>query len=314
MPDYQVLGIGAPCVDYILKVSDAYLDSILGRKEGMETVDSASFSNIVKDSHTAPILVAGGSCCNAIKGLANLGRKCAFHGKIGNDPAARYFFQSIAAHKIHPLLIESDGPTTQIACLINSEGRRTLRAYLGASAQFTAEELNPSYFEGVQLVHIEGYTLLNGSLTQRAMELAKAAGAKISFDASSFEVVETFKGTMIELIQKYVDVLFSNQKEALALTQKSSGKEACDRLKAMCKTAIVMVGENGCYVGKEDQTIYHPALKVQSIDTTGAGDLFASGFLHRYLENAPLQACAQLGTLLAAEVIQTLGAEIPRKE
>src|ERR1700722_9982001 len=108
MPDYQVLGIGNPCVDYILKVSDAYLDSLPGQKEGMEPVEYSTFNNMVKDSQVPPVLVAGGSCCNAIKGLANLGRKCAFHGKIGNDSAAKYFLQSMADNKILPLFVETE--------------------------------------------------------------------------------------------------------------------------------------------------------------------------------------------------------------
>lgn len=309
--NYAILGIGTPCVDHILRVSYEYLNSLPGEKEGMESVDYETFRNIVHNSGVDPILVAGGSCFNAIKGLSHLGKKCAIYGKIGNDSVAQHFFQMVNDHNITSLLIEIEGPTTQVACLVDPEGRRTCRDYMGAGKTFHADDLNPFYFRGVKHVHIEGYTLYNGLLTEKAMELSKEAGATISFDVSSFEVVETFKSKIISLIEKYVDLLFANQKEMYALTEKSSEEAGCELLQDICPVVVAMAGKDGCFVANRGKAIHYPAFQVHAIDTTGAGDLFASGFIYNYLQGAPMKECAHLGTLLAAEVVQILGAEIP---
>lgn len=214
---------------------------------------------------------------------------------------------------IVPLYTQSTAPTAQVVCLITPDRERTLRSFLGASQEMKAEDLKPEQFENVKLVHIEGYSLLNESLTERAMELAKEAKAKISFDLASFEITQAYKDKIIYLLSHYVDILFANEAETKMLTGLSPEKGS-DILKDICQTVIILQGSKGCWVARRETKFHHPAFSVQSIDTTGAGDLFASGFLHGYLSQSSLQECARFGSLIGAAAVQYLGAEIPAEK
>jgi|EndMetStandDraft_5_1072996.scaffolds.fasta_scaffold92357_1 sugar/nucleoside kinase (ribokinase family) len=307
---YDILGIGAPFLDHILTVSDEFLTKIPGAKGGMEPVDYKSFLQILENSGSAVNLAGGGSSANTIKGLAQLGHRCALLGKIGNDQAGKTFLEEIKKLNIVPLLLPSSLATGQVLCLVTPDGQRTFRDYLGAGQEMQASDLKPAHFEGTKLVHIEGYTLMNEPLTQRAMELAKEARAKISFDLASFELAEHYKTQIVHLVAHHVDVLFANVDETRTLTGHEP-KKGCAILKDLCGIAVVMMGKEGCWVGHEDQIMHFPAYPVEPLDTTGAGDLFAAGFLHGYLEGRSLRECAHYGALAAAEVVQIFGAAIP---
>lgn len=312
--EYDVIGIGAPVIDQILPISEEYLSQIPGNKGGMIAVDYESFLKIVAGSKAEALLIIGGSSSNTIKGLAQLGQKCAIIGKIGSDLAGKKFLESMLALGVTPLFLQSSSPTGQVACLVTPEGERTFRSFLGASSEMKADELIPEQFEKARLVHIEGYTLLAGtSLTQRAMELAKNANAKVSFDLASFEIVHDYKETIIDLISRHVDVLFANVEEIKALTGLPPEK-GCSILKDICETVVVLAGKQGCWVGHRESIIYQPAFSVETIDTTGAGDLFASGFLHGYLTGQSLEECARFGAITGAAVVQVLGTDIPLKK
>lgn len=296
-------------VDHIIMVDELYLQKIPGAKGGMEAVDYATFKSIIQKSHVLPKVIPGGSSANTIRGLANFGHKCALLGKIGSDDISAKFIKNIQALNIVSLYKQSETPIGQIVCLITPDGERTMRSFLGASQELTLEDLDPAAFANVQLVHIEGYTLLKQSLTQKAMELAKSAGAKISFDLGSFELVKTHKKEIIDLIAGYVDIVFANAEEVKSLTGLQPQK-ACQVLKDLSEIAVILLGAKGCLVGKNNRIIHCPAYPVEALDSTGAGDLFASGFLHGYLEGASLEKCAHYGALAGAAVVQVQGVEI----
>lgn len=307
---YEILGIGAPLMDHILKVPESYLDTISGTKWGMETVPYAEMIDIIEKSGSIPIQIAGGSAANAIKGLAALGRKCAMAGMIGTDPIGEKLQIDFQSYGIEPRFRFGTNPTGHVACLVTPDGKRTCRTFAGASLEMRRENLDQADFSAVRHTHIEGYTFLCPGLTHAAMEMAKQNGSLVSFDLASLEIVNNNKMEILNLLARYVDVVFANEQEAYALT--GSGPEtSCKFLKTLCPTAVVMVGSQGCWVGNENELLKHPAIPVKVIDTTGAGDLFASGFLHRYLDDQPLEACAELGVRVASEVIQVIGAEIP---
>ncbi|HEY4831960.1 MAG TPA: adenosine kinase [Waddliaceae bacterium] len=307
---YEVLAVGAPLMDHLLRVSESYLATIPGVKWGMETVNYEEIVHIVEKSGVVPIQIAGGSAANVIKGLAGLGRRCAMVGKIGEDVIGERVKNDLQDKRVFPILCYSSTPTGHVACLITPDGKRTCRAYPGASLEMQPENLDPSIFSDVKLVHVEGYTLLCPKLTQAAFEMAKKSGSLISFDLASFEIVKANRQLILDLLPQYVDVVFGNEQEALALTS-SSPKESCEIMKKLCPIAVVMMGREGCWVGGQYEQIKCQARSVTPVDTTGAGDLFASGFLHQYLAGKSLLECAQLGTILASEVIQVVGAEIP---
>lgn len=307
---HEVLGIGAPILDHLIRIQPQYLDTLSGEKFGMETVSYSEIVRIIENSGSVPKQVAGGSCANAVKGLAALGRKCALIGKIGNDPIGEKLIETLQDLGVTPLLNYSSKPTAHVACLITPDGRRTCRSFLGACQEMGPADLDPSHFHGVKLVHVEGYSLLCEGLTEKAMHLAKEAGALVSFDCGSFEMARNFKSDMLALIEAYVDILFANERENESLTGKPP-EQGCSQLQSLCKAAVVMLGRKGCFAAAENKCIHVPTHAVEPVDTTGAGDLFASGFLHGYLAGNPLEECARWGTITGAAAVLEVGAEIP---
>ncbi len=308
--DLEALGIGAPFVDYIIEVSNEQLVQLAGSKGGMVAVDYPTLLNIIEEAGgNRSSVFFGGSGANTIKGLAHLGCRCGLIGRIGTDTAGKNFLEQMESLGVKSFLRHTETPTGQVVCLITPDQERTMRSFFGASQEMSEKDLDPAVFEGVRLVHIEGYSLLKGSLVQRAMAVAKEAGARVSFDLGSFELVHAYKPLIIDLI-KYVDILFANRDEVYALTQLDPQK-GCDVLKDLCEIAVVLTGPEGCWIGRHDRRMHHPAFRVEAIDSTGAGDLFASGFLYGFLQGRSLDECAYYGSLTGAAAVQVRGAEIP---
>lgn len=277
--------------------------------------DKSFYRNIKK-----ALIVPGGSCCNTIKGIASLGEKCGLIGKIGRDSSGRYYKESMSMRGVIPLMTEdAHHRTGEVTCLITPNGERTMKAFLGASLQMTENDLLPQDFAGVKLLHVEGYSIYNQPLTFRAMQLAKQNNSMVSFDLGSFELVRQFKTTVLDMLKNYVDIVFANSEEARELlnepksTNTRDVAEKCaDYLAKYCKVAVVMMGKDGCWVKSGNEKYACPADVVANpIDTTGAGDLFAAGFLYGYLQGYTLQQCARLGSLSGREVVKVLGAEVP---
>ncbi len=310
--DYEVLGIGAPCMDLVMHVDASFIHTI-GNKGGSQQTDWDYFKKIVEwtKSHPAAI-TAGGSSSNTIKGLANLGHACAFFGKMGRDEMGRHYLDNIAKLGIRPLCITVEAPTQLCACLISEDGERTMRCYPGAANQISASDLSPELFKGVTLVHFEGYMLYaqDKNFLSTAMRLAKEAGATVSFDLSSFELVRMQRERILDLLKTYVDIVFANADEVRELVELDP-VAGCSALQKMCRIAVVMQGKDGCIVGSGHQQYQCATRPKQVVDSTGAGDLFASGFLHGFLENRSLETCATFGNLTGGNVCEVYGAEIP---
>jgi sugar/nucleoside kinase (ribokinase family) len=306
----EVSGIGSPMLDHLLYISEEYLEKIPGEKWGMEVVNFDTILKIIEESNAVPEQVAGGSCSNTIKGLASLGHSCRVTGKIGQDSIGERVKEHMQNLNIDTAYLYSSTPTAHVACLITPDGKRTLRCYMGACSEMTPEDLDPKLFEGIKVVHFEGYSLLCPGLTIRGMELAKKAGAAISFDMGSFEMVKNFRDIILGLLGEYVDIVFVNQDEIQALVN-NGPEEGCRILSELCGIAVVMLGEDGSLVGYDKKIEKCPAFPVKPTDTTGAGDLFASGFLHGYLLGLPPNLCALYGAITGSAVVQVVGAEIP---
>lgn len=306
----EVLGVGTPILDHLISVDPSFLKTIQGKPYGMELVSYDEMISIIESSGSIPLQIAGGSCCNTIKGLASLGHACALTGKIGLDLTGEKVINELKKSRVEPLVCYNGSPTAHVACLITPDGKRTCRSFMGAGGEMTPEDLDPKYFQGVKLVHIEGYSLLVPGLTKQAMKYAKEAGALISFDMGSFEIVKEFQSSLYELLSEYVSILFSNEEETRSFTGKDP-KEGCKVLSSLCQTAAVMVGKNGCWIGSGEELFHSSAFPTVPLDTTGAGDLFASGFLHGMLKGLPLKECARYGAITGAAVVQLIGAEIP---
>lgn len=306
MPNYSILALGDPYIDHILPVSEDFLSSLPGIKGGTLTVSELEFREILSLLEEKPLLIPGGSAANTARALAHLGQSCALLGKVGSDDLGEFFLQEIAPLSITPLLSEASLPTGQVLCLITPDGERTHRTLVGSAGQMTPADVKTEYFKGVKLVHLEGYTLRNQELALHTARLAKASGAYLSMDLASFELVEQYKVMIQELLINYVDILFCNHLEARALTKKN-GEESAKELGKICPLAVVTMGKDGCWIKRGDETHHYPALSTRPKDCTGAGDYFSAGFLHGWLNRAPLKNCAAIGALIAQSVIQNDG-------
>lgn len=307
---HEVLGVGSLLLDQILPVEEEFLETIPGKKGGMQLITHRAMEEILRKSPIKPTPIAGGSGTNTIKGLANFGHACAFAGKLGADENGRLIRQNLQKLDVVPLIRETETPTGQALCMVTPDKERTMRTNPGAASEMRGADLDPAWFKGVSLVHLEGYTLLNEDLADRAITLAKEAGAKISFDLASFEIASAFKEKIIHLLSRHIDILFANKEETKTLTGLDPERGIhllCD----MCDTVVIYMGDQGGWVGRNNEKVRYPAFKADPLDTTGAGDLFASGFLHGCLENLPLEECARLGALTGSTVVGVMGAEIP---
>lgn len=309
---HEVLGIGSLLLDQILPVNESFLENVPGEKGGMELINFTSLQRIINASETKPTAIAGGSGTNTIKGLANFGHSCAMAGMLDSDESGRLIEANLKKVGVNPLILRSKTPTGQALCMVTPDHERTMRTYPGAAQEFKGSDLKPEWFEGVTLVHIEGYTLLNSDLADRAMTLAKEAGAKISFDLASFEIATQFKEKIVHLMSHHIDILFANEKETRTLTRLDP-ERGIDILKDMSDTVVVYMGDQGGFVARGKEKVRYPAFKATPLDTTGAGDLFASGFLHGMLLNLPLEECARRGALAGSKVVEVIGAEIPKE-
>lgn len=215
----------------------------------------------------------------------------------------------MGTHQIVSKLISAEGPTQQIICLLTPDYERTFCGFQGvAEHAYHEHELHEDIFQGTRMVYLEGYMLLNGDFVERAIQLAKKSGVKVSFDLGSHILVENHKNRILDILDS-VDIVFANTDEARVLTGKSA-HETCDYLRTICETVVILAGKNGCWVGNAREKIHCPANIVEAVDTTGAGDLFASGFIHAYLSGHDLKECGYCGNLHGEAAVQVYGAEL----
>ncbi len=303
----QVIGIGNAAVDLLVPIEDAFFEKTDLTKGGAKLVDWSVFSQLPEESQRA----AGGSAANVMKGLARLGVPTAFLGKIGSDEKGAYFETSLVDHGIESLLQRIETPTTQIACMITPDGEKSMYIYAGAGAELSEEALSPELFSDRSLLHIDGYMLWNRSILPEALAMAKAQNLRVSIDLGCSELMVQFRELVLDLIPRYVDILFGNQEEIEILTGMNL-QESLVFLGSLCPAVVVKVGQEGCWVAAHGKVFHSPGVVADKVvDTTGAGDLFASGFLYGYLHQYALEDCARFGNIVGSAAVENYGAEIP---
>ena len=306
--DHRILGLGAPCLDYIIKVSDDELAQCSLEKRGWHEIDALALAMII-GSGQSPLVFSGSCVANTVKGLASLGLPCALTGNVGMDPMGdqiRSIFHEVG---VTTFFTETTTPTSQIACLITPDGERSFCAFIQAEREISETDLMPEYFEKIDLVHLSGYRLPNGIYTERGLSLAKESGALVSFDLANTHLTAQYRERLLAILSAYVDIVFANEEEAEALTHLSPQKAAAF-LKNFCQIAVVKTGADGCWVCSDEGLFHTPGIETTVVDTTGAGDLFASGFLYALLEGEPLERCALLGNMAGSATVERYGAEL----
>jgi len=254
--------------------------------------------------------VPGGSAANTITCTAILGMPSSYIGKIGNDELGHLYKSTLEQSGVKTKLLTGTKGSARAMCFITgANAERTFADYMGAAMELVPEDLKPEYFEGYDYFHIEGYLVQNQDLISRAVQMAKAAGCKISIDMASYNVVESNEAFFHNLVEKYIDIVFANESEAKAYT-KQEPREALDTLANQCEIAVVKVGKDGSMVKQGDEYHYIEAWPAATIDATGAGDTYAAGFLYAHSLGMPLRVCGEIGSIIAAKVVEVVGTKI----
>jgi sugar/nucleoside kinase (ribokinase family) len=307
----KVLGLGNALVDIMTQLDhDEYLNAFDLPKGSMILVDGARSEKIYDETmHLQKTVRSGGSAANTIHGLANLGVETGFIGKIGTDEMGKVFYDDMAAAGINAHLSQSDTPTGRAIALISPDSERTFGTYLGAAIELNHNDLIPELFSQYEIFHIEGYIVQNHSLLEKALKMAREKEMMISLDLASYNVVEANRDFLEEMLRKYVDIVFANEEEARSLTGLEP-REALDELAKLCSIAVVKVGKEGSIVKNGNSKFEIGIIPVKSLDTTGAGDLYASGFLYGLVNGYDLAKCGRIGAILAGKVIENIGPKI----
>ena len=309
----KVIGIGSALVDLLIKLEDDQLLNELNLPRGSMTLVDEQTKELIasKTTHLENEMVSGGSAANTIHGLAKLGVQTAFLGTVGVDATGDFFCKDLEKSMIKPLLHRSSTASGIASTLVSKDGERTFGTYLGASVELSGRQLKDDDFNEFDILHVEGYIVYNHELLETVLRKAKQAGLKISLDMASYNVVEDNLDFLKKMLEKYVDIIFANEEESRAFTGESDPEKALNILAKDAELTIVKIGQNGSLV-KYSGTIYkiQPVL-TEAIDTTGAGDIYASGFLYGFINGMGIMNAGYLGSLMASKVIETYGAKIP---
>jgi sugar/nucleoside kinase (ribokinase family) len=310
----KILGIGNALVDVMTRIdNDKVLSTFSLPKGSMQLVDHIKSAEV--KNGTAGFrqkLSSGGSVANTIHSLGMLGLKSGFIGSIGKDDTGVFFEKDMKSAGVKTFLLKRNTMTGTAVALVSPDSERTFATHLGAATELTADDLQQDYFKGFDILYVEGYLIFNLPLVEKACKMAKASGMKIAIDLSSYNVVEARLKEFKDIIKKYVDIIFANEEEAKAFTGKNP-HEALAVLAESCEIAVVKVGSEGSLIRRGDEVIKVGTGKVKVKDTTGAGDLYAAGFLYGYANKYPLDTCGLIGSILGGNVIEVIGAKMTDK-
>ena len=308
----RILGIGNALVDVMTQIdNDKVLNDFELPKGSMQLVDHEK-SLLVKSGtdRFKKSLASGGSAANTIHGLAMLGAETGFIGSIGKDETGDFFEKDMKSAGVKTILIRRDSVTGTAVALVSPDSERTFATHLGAATELEAADLYSDQFKGYDILYLEGYLIFNKPLVESACRIAKEHKMKVALDLASYNVVEFKLQDFKEIVEKYVDIVFANEEEARAFTGKNP-EEALNILSELCEIAVVKTGSEGSLIKRGEEILKIGTIKVDLHDTTGAGDLYASGFLYGYSMDYSLEACGLFGSILAGNVIELIGAKMP---
>jgi len=312
---FDLIGVGNPIMDILAHVEESFLKQhVAGEKGGMVLVDDEDIAALLHKIGDRSAMVPGGAAANTTQGAQRLGLKTTYLGKLGGDITAEHYYENFVA-------LGGDGsrfkrttlPNGRCLSMVTPDGQRTMRTHLGAAMTLHPDEVTLADFKGCRHAHIEGYLLFNPALANKVMDTARAAGCTLSLDLASFEVVNVAREWIFEQLRAGVHVVFANEDEARTLFQRDAEFDDYAReLAQFGGIAAVKMGKDGAWVAHRDemQRIF-PVSVERVIDTTGAGDAWAAGFLYGFLRGKTLALAGAIGSMLGAETVRHLGASIP---
>eukprot|EP00250_Pteridium_aquilinum_P008385 c17905_g1_i1 orf=209-1372(+) len=317
-------------VDQVARVDWSLLNSVPGERGGSQRVTAKELQEILAEVtlHTLPPCgeaaairtLAGGSVANMIRGLAGVFHvSSAMIGTRGDDEQGQMFNDSMKMSGVHlDRLRVKQGPTGQCVCLVDAEANRTMRPCLSDAVRLQASELSQDDVRGAKWIVLNGYGLYGEELVERAVDLARKEGVQVAMDLSSFEVIRNFRPRLMKLLaSQQIDLCFANEDEARELMRGAGTfdpEQGLAFLAKYCSWAVVMLGSKGCIACHKNEIVRISAIDAGDVvDTTGAGDLFASGFLFGMLNQLPLEDCCKIGCCAGAAVVRALGGEITKE-
>lgn len=315
-PTHDMVGIGSAIVDIIARCDDDFITAQNLQKGSMRLIDASEVERLYSLMGPA-VEVSGGTVPNTCVGLASFGGKAAFIGKTAQDQFGHVFSHDLRAigvtFKTEPM--QDSAPTARCLILVTPDGERTMNTYLGAAAELSTAEIDPDLIGDSKVLYLEGYSFDGPKAKEAFYEAAKVAQAKgttVALTLSDPFCVERHRQSFLDFIKNDVDLLFANHHELLSLYETDNLEEACARIRNDCKLAAVTRSAKGSLIVSQDNMVEVPAVPIQRVvDTTGAGDLFAAGFVFGFARDMDLETCGRLGSIAAAEVISHVG---PRPE
>lgn len=307
----KVLGMGNALLDILVRVpNDNILTQFALPKGSMQLVNDERSAEILEAvKNLKPSIVSGGSTANAIYGLANLGIQTGFLGKIGTDELGNRYRADLEANGVAPLLSTSTTHSGSCISLITPDSERTMCTCLGAAVELTAADVKPEVFDGCTHFYVEGYLVQDPELIESAFKMAHEKGLTTILDLASYNTVEDHLEFMQKLIRRYVDVVFANEEEATAFTGKEDD-EALNEIGELADIVVLKQGRRGSLVKVGYDRVRCGVVECNAIDTTGAGDLYAAGFLWGLISGlSPIQ-CATAGAILSGNVIEVIGSKM----
>jgi sugar/nucleoside kinase (ribokinase family) len=318
---FDVCGIGNAIVDVLAHCDDAFIERMSLNKGAMTLIDTAR-ANELYEAMGSGVEVSGGSAANTIAGVAGLGGAAAYIGKVGNDQLGGIFRHDVRAVGVHfeTSSVTSSTPTARSMIFVTPDAERTMNTYLGACVELTPDDVDPNVIQHSKVTYLEGY-LWDPPLAKQAFlkaaDIAHKAGHQISLTLSDAFCVKRYLKEFQALVKDHVDILFANESEILALWETEDYNQAVAITRASCDLAALTRSEKGSLIVTPETVVQIPAWPVgKVVDLTGAGDLYAAGFLFGYTQGRDHATCGRIASLCAGEIISHFGArpEVPLTE
>jgi sugar/nucleoside kinase (ribokinase family) len=311
----RIIGMGNALVDVLTTLkSDRTLKEFDLPKGSMQLVSKECSNRLLAGTvGLQKQQSSGGSAANTIHGLANLGMQTGFVGKIGKDNFGKFFEKDLKENNISPIMFHDLEETGRSIALISKDTERTMATFLGAAGDLHQEDIDSDIFKGYKYFHLEGYLVQSRALIRKAVRVAKSHDLIISLDMATYNIVSENREFLEKLIREYVDILMANESEAEALTHKK-GNKALDSMADMADVAVLKMGKDGSMVKRGSEKCKIGIEKVKSVDSTGAGDLYAAGFLYGYCKDQSLEVCGKVGSILGGHVTEIIGAKMDKEK
>ena len=310
---FQVTGIGNAIVDVLAQADDQFLIQQEIPKGGMTLIDTARADKLYQ-AMTSPVEASGGSAANTLAGIASLGGNAAYIGKVANDQLGKAFAQDIRSMgtQFNSTALETGIPTARCLIFVTPDAQRSMSTYLGACVELGPDDVDQDTIQSSQVTYLEGYLWDPPKAKEaflKAAKLAHEASRKVSLSLSDAFCVDRHRDSFLDLISGHIDILFANTSEIKSLYQTDDLEQAMNEVRKHCEIAVVTQSEQGSTVLFGEQRVDVAAAPVDKVvDTTGAGDLYAAGFLYGYCQGKTPADCARIGSIAAAEVISHFGA------